>query len=59
MAPDLLGYGGTDKPSEVTAYTTEKMSQEIVAILDAEGVDRIVGVAHDWYYPQFRQGTRH
>lgn len=48
LAPDLLGYGGTDKPTEMEAYTTEKMSQEIVTVLDAEGVDRVVGVAHDW-----------
>lgn len=48
LAPDLLGYGGTDKPTEVAAYTTKKMSEEVVAILDAEGVNRVVGVAHDW-----------
>ena len=59
VAPDLLGYGGTDKPTGVKAYTTEKMSKEIAAILDAEGVNRVVGVAHDWYYPLFRRGTRH
>ena len=48
LAPDLLGYGGTDKPTEIRAYRTEKMSEEIVALLDAEGVDSVVGVAHDW-----------
>lgn len=58
LAPDLLGYGGTDKPTEVGAYTTEKMSEDIVALLDAEGVDRVVGVAHDWYCGLFRQGIR-
>lgn len=48
LAPDLLGYGGTDKPTEERAYTIEKMSQEIVAVLDAEKVSRVIGVAHDW-----------
>lgn len=50
LAPDLLGYGGTDKPTDIRAYRIEKMSEEIVAVLDAEGVNRVVGVAHDWYY---------
>ena len=48
LAPDLLGYGGTDKPSDPAAYRLKKMSEEIVAILDAEGLDTVIGVAHDW-----------
>lgn len=34
IAPDLLGYGGTDKPQELEAYRMKKMSKEIVEILE-------------------------
>ena len=49
IVPDLLGYGGTDKPMEKEAYRLKKMSEEVIGILDAEGVKGCVGVAHDWY----------
>lgn len=48
IVPDLLGYGGTDKPTDVEAYRMKKMSEEVIAILDAEGVDKVLGVGHDW-----------
>ena len=48
LAPDLLGYGGTDKPIDVGAYRLKKMSEEVIGIVDAEGVDKVVGVGHDW-----------
>ncbi|KAL9104594.1 MAG: hypothetical protein Q9163_000459 [Psora crenata] len=38
IVPDLLGYGGTDKPKEIEAYRMKKMSEEVIGILDAEGV---------------------
>jgi pimeloyl-ACP methyl ester carboxylesterase len=49
LCPDLLGYGGTDKPTDLEAYRLKKMSEEVVAILDAEGVDKVLAVAHDWF----------
>ncbi|KAL9128269.1 MAG: hypothetical protein Q9217_003031 [Psora testacea] len=48
IVPDLLGYGGTDKPKEKEAYKLKKMSDEVVGILDAEAVKVCVGVGHDW-----------
>lgn len=48
MAPDLLGYGGTDKPTEPEAYKLKKMADEVVQILDHEGVKKVLGVGHDW-----------
>ena len=50
IAPDLLGYGGTDKPMELEAYRYKKMAEEIIGIVDHEvgGSGRVLGVAHDW-----------
>ena len=49
IVPDLLGYGGTDKPAETTAYQLSKMATDLVNILDAEKVDKVISVGHDWY----------
>ncbi|KAF7320763.1 Esterase/Lipase [Mycena chlorophos] len=48
VAPDMLGYGGTDKPSEVGAYVGSGLARDVVDILDGEGVGRVVAVGHDW-----------
>lgn len=48
LAPDLLGYGGTDKPKELEAYKLKKMSEEVMGLLDAQGVGKVIGVGHDW-----------
>ena len=48
VAPDLLGYGGTDKPEELGAYTMKRMSGHVKEILQKEGLEKVVGVAHDW-----------
>lgn len=62
IAPDLLGYGATSRPENVDAYAFKKMSQDVIEVLDHEGVDKVIGVGHDWgsglmsrlavYYPQ-------
>lgn len=49
LAPDLLGFGETSKPSELEAYKGEGMARDIVEIMVLEGVRVVVGVAHDWY----------
>jgi len=56
LAPDLLGYGGTDKPTDARLYVGSEMSKEIIAILDYEGLkpkseggpSGVVAIAHDW-----------
>jgi pimeloyl-ACP methyl ester carboxylesterase len=48
VIPDLLGYDGTDKPREVQAYKWRGMVQDVVDILDAEKLDRVVVLGHDW-----------
>ncbi|KAF5376027.1 hypothetical protein D9615_007725 [Tricholomella constricta] len=48
IVPDMLGYGGTDKPTDYTQYTLSLMSQDVIDILDAEKVEKAVAVGHDW-----------
>ncbi|KAF5560454.1 epoxide hydrolase [Fusarium phyllophilum] len=48
IAPELLGFGETSRPTELEMYKGEDMARDIVEILTSEGVEIIVGVAHDW-----------
>ncbi|KAJ7026783.1 Alpha/Beta hydrolase protein [Mycena alexandri] len=62
LVPDLLGYGGTDKPTDPKLYFGSGHAQDIVDILDAEGLDQVIAIGHNWgsgavsrlinYYPQ-------
>lgn len=48
IVPDMLGYGGTDKPTDPAAYLSRAMSRDLVDLLDAEGVDTAIAIGHDW-----------
>ncbi|KAJ7151872.1 Alpha/Beta hydrolase protein [Mycena crocata] len=49
LAPDLLGYGGTDKPTEVAAYAKSGMSADIISIMDKENINsKVYAIGHDW-----------
>jgi pimeloyl-ACP methyl ester carboxylesterase len=57
IVPDLLGYGGTSKPEDPQAFEISAMCQDVVEILDQEGVsgeNSVIPVGHDWgaYYAQ-------
>jgi haloalkane dehalogenase len=43
---DFLGFGASDKPASAT-YTFQQQQQDMEAVVDALGLDRIVPVAHD------------
>ena len=47
LAPDLLGYGGTDKPTDVDSYTLKNQADEVNELLDCVGVGDVVSVGHD------------
>ncbi|KZP25937.1 alpha/beta-hydrolase [Athelia psychrophila] len=47
IVPDLLGYGGTAKPDALAEYVPSKIVRDIVDILDAEGVEKVVSIGHD------------
>ncbi len=46
IAPDLRGYGGTDKPA--AGYDIDSLALDVVALLDALGLPRAHVVGHDW-----------
>ncbi|HUS82580.1 MAG TPA: alpha/beta hydrolase [Dehalococcoidia bacterium] len=51
VAPDVRGYGRTDAPQAIEAYSMRNMTADAVAILDALDVERAVVVGHDWGAP--------
>lgn len=53
LAPDMLGYGGTDAPADPAAYVFSRMTRDLVDILDAERVPRAIAVGHDWCAARF------
>ncbi|KAI0666632.1 alpha/beta-hydrolase [Trametes maxima] len=48
VVPDLIGAGETSKPEDPDAFRFALIARDIVDILDAEGLDKVVGIAHDW-----------
>jgi pimeloyl-ACP methyl ester carboxylesterase len=51
VAPDQRGYGRTDAPHEVAKYSIVHLVGDVVALLNALGVDAAVLVGHDWGAP--------
>ncbi len=51
VAPSLRGYGRTDAPEAVEAYTQLDLVGDVIGLLDALGVDSAVVVGHDWGAP--------
>lgn len=48
IAPDLLGFGDTDRPTDLAAFRLKSMSEHLMEILDLHKLKTVVGVAHDW-----------
>ncbi|MFZ5475992.1 MAG: alpha/beta fold hydrolase [Myxococcota bacterium] len=48
IAPDLRGYGESDRPPRIADYAREKLVGDAVGLLDALGVERAHVVGHDW-----------
>ncbi len=51
VAPDMRGYGGTDRPAEVARYTLLHHVGDMVGLLEALGAETAVIVGHDWGAP--------
>ena len=49
--PDMRGYGGSDKPWDVGAYTLDTLADDMQALAHALGAQRWVAVGHDWGAP--------
>jgi len=48
IAPDLRGYGGTDKPAALEDYDAHHLVGDTVGLLDALDLEKAVLVGHDW-----------
>lgn len=49
IAPDLLGASGkTSHPQDIALFRMSNMAADIISILDAEKVEKVVGICHDW-----------
>lgn len=48
IAPDMLGYGATDKPTDPAVFVWSLVVKDIVEILDAEKLDKVIAIGHDW-----------
>ena len=48
IVPDLLGYGGTDKPIDAQFYKWGDMAGDVIDILDAEKVEKVIAIGPDW-----------
>ena len=51
IAPDMRGYGDTKGPADPETYTNLHAIGDMVALLDALGIDQAVIVGHDWGSP--------
>ena len=47
-APDLRGYGGSDRPTHRDDYAIEKLMDDVAGLIDAAGAREVMLVAHDW-----------
>jgi pimeloyl-ACP methyl ester carboxylesterase len=51
VAPDMRGYGETDRPEAIDQYTLLHLMGDMVGLLDALGADKAVIAGHDWGAP--------
>lgn len=47
-APDLRGYGSTDRPPRLQDYAIETLMDDVAGLIDAAGARSTLLVAHDW-----------
>ncbi len=48
VAPDMRGYGQTDKPEAIDQYTIMHLAGDVIGVLDALEEKTAVIVGHDW-----------
>lgn len=47
-APDVRGYGGSDKPHAVAAYAIKELCDDIAGLIEAFGETEAILIGHDW-----------
>ncbi len=48
VAPDMRGYGKTDKPKDIEAYDIKQLTADVAGIVDAMGEESAILIGHDW-----------
>jgi pimeloyl-ACP methyl ester carboxylesterase len=51
VASDHMGFGRSDKPARLSAYSLEQHVENTLALIDALGLEDVTLVAHDWGGP--------
>jgi pimeloyl-ACP methyl ester carboxylesterase len=51
VAPDMRGYGQSDRPERIDQYTLFHLVGDMVGLLDALGAEEAVIAGHDWGAP--------
>ncbi len=47
-APNLRGYGATDRPGDMREYALNRLTQDVADLIDASGASKVTLIAHDW-----------
>jgi len=47
IVPDLLGYDGTDKPTDPAEYRWDRMLPDLIEIADKENASKLISIGHD------------
>ncbi|KAF1970975.1 hypothetical protein BU23DRAFT_600532 [Bimuria novae-zelandiae CBS 107.79] len=48
IIPDMLGYHGTDKPTDPAEYKWDAMTKDLIDIIDTGKVGKVISIGHDW-----------
>jgi len=49
--PDQRGYGGSDRPAEIEAYSIIELTNDVAGLAGALGHEQFIVVGHDWGAP--------
>jgi haloalkane dehalogenase len=48
IAPDLIGFGRSDKPTDVSWYSFDRHTESVLSLIEALDLSDAVFVVHDW-----------
>jgi pimeloyl-ACP methyl ester carboxylesterase len=51
VAPDMRGYGNSDRPQAIDAYNQVEVVNDIIGLIPALGYENAVVIGHDWGAP--------
>lgn len=51
VAPDMRGYGQSDKPHDIAAYNQVEVVNDVIGLVSALGYETAVVIGHDWGAP--------